>query len=170
MGELLHNFGVDWKLLLAQVVNFAILFTLLRIFAYKPVLAMLRRRREEIEKGFAMRDEAEKTLGEVEELRTATSAAAHEEALGIVGLAQEEALRRKEEIVKEAVSRGDVLLAEAKRAADKEHEKMSEAVAGEAQDLVREALERVLGELPPGERDRELIRQAVAAVRAAKNA
>lgn len=168
MAELLHNFGVDWKLLLAQVVNFAILFFLLKKFAYGPVLAILRKRRDEIKKGIEMRAEAEKTLGEIEELKTKMVIEAQEEALALVKRAEETAGQRKEEIVSDALARGELLVSEAKRKAEKEVEKMEAAVLEEAEVLVREGIKHVLRRIPAGERDEELIRGALAALKSAK--
>src|SRR3989338_5831440 len=168
MQELLHNFGVDWKLLLAQVVNFAILFFLLKKFAYAPVLAMLRKRTAEIKKGFAMRAEAEKTLGEVEEIKVKTAQEAQEEALALMKRTEETAAQRKDEIINEATARGDVLVAEAKQKAEKEAEKIEEAVLREAQVLVREGIKQVLRKMPASERDEELIKGALAALKSAK--
>src|SRR3989344_4187499 len=168
MGDLLHNFGVDWKLLLAQVVNFAILFFLLKKFAYAPVLAMLRKRREEIKAGIAMKGEAEKTLGEIEEIKTKTAVEAQEEALALMKRTEETAGKRKEEIISDANVRGEVLVAEAKQKAEKEAEKIEEAVLREAQVLVREGIKQVLRKMPAGERDEELIKGALVALKSAK--
>lgn len=169
MEELIRNFGVDWKLLLAQVVNFAILFFLLKRFAYQPILAMLRKRKEEIEEGFAMRAEAEKTLVEIEEIKTKTAVQAQEDALVLVKRAEETAGKRRDEIVHEAVARGEILVAEAKQKAEKEAEKIEGAVAREAETLVRDGIACVLGQLPAEARDGELIRAALAVARSAKN-
>ena len=38
MSELLHNFGINGKMLLVQAVNFFILLALLSKFAYRPIL------------------------------------------------------------------------------------------------------------------------------------
>jgi F-type H+-transporting ATPase subunit b len=168
MGDLIHNFGVDWKLLLAQVVNFAILFFLLKKFAYAPVLAMLRKRREEIKAGIAMKAEAEKTLGEVEEIKSATSQRAQEEALALMKRTEEAAIERKEEIISDANVRGEILVAEAKQKAEKEAEKIEEQVMREAEVLVREGIKQVLRKMPAGERDEELIKGALAALKSAK--
>ena len=168
MGDLLHNFGVDWKLLLAQVVNFAILFFLLKKFAYGPVLEILRKRREEIKKGIEMRAEAEKTLGEVEEIKAKTALEAQEEALALMKCTEETAGQRKEEIVGEAVARGEVLVAEAKQRAEKEAEKIEEAVMQEAQVLVRAGIKQVLRKMSSAERDEELIKGALVALKSAK--
>ena len=38
MSELLSKLGIDWRLLIAQLINFLILLFVLRRFAYKPIL------------------------------------------------------------------------------------------------------------------------------------
>lgn len=169
MGELLHNFGVDWKLLAAQVVNFAILFYLLKKFAYRPILEMLRKRREEIAKGLEMRAEAEKTLGEVEQIKETTAREAQEKALATVQEAEETAGKRKQEILHDAEARGEVLIAEAKQKAEKEAEKVEDRVMQEAEELVRQGVAQVLRQMPAEERDRELIRSALAAVKQSRS-
>jgi F-type H+-transporting ATPase subunit b len=49
--ELLEKLGVEPLVLLAQVVNFGILFAILTYFLYRPILRLLDRRRATIEKG-----------------------------------------------------------------------------------------------------------------------
>ena len=46
--ELLTKLGVDWKLLLAQIVNFTILLSILSFFVYRPLLRVIDERRERI--------------------------------------------------------------------------------------------------------------------------
>ncbi len=165
MAELLSNFGVDWRLLLSQVVNFAILFFLLKKFAYQPVLAMLRKRKGAIEEGITMRAEAERTLGEIETLKVAAQTEAQEKALALVTQAEVTAGERREEIVRAAVTQGEVLVAQAQKHAEQEAEKMRDAVTHEAEQLVRDGITHVLGQLPAEARDEALIRDALSAVR-----
>ena len=40
--------GIEWPLLISQLINFLILIVLLRMFLYKPVLNMLNARKERI--------------------------------------------------------------------------------------------------------------------------
>ena len=49
--EIFSKLGIDWRLLLAQVVNFLILLFVLRRFAYTPMLRFLEKRKNRIEKG-----------------------------------------------------------------------------------------------------------------------
>src|SRR3989338_7594104 len=48
--ELIEKFAIDWRTLLAQIVNFLIVLAVLYKFAYKPVLKMLRDRTAKIDK------------------------------------------------------------------------------------------------------------------------
>lgn len=66
MEELLEKLGIDWRLLIAQIVNFAILFVILRKFLYRPVLAMLAERGERIAKGLADAEQSSERLRGVE--------------------------------------------------------------------------------------------------------
>ena len=51
MADLLISFGVDWRLLIIQAVNFAVLLAALTYFLYKPVTNMLDERRKKIAQG-----------------------------------------------------------------------------------------------------------------------
>ncbi|MBI1934655.1 F0F1 ATP synthase subunit B [Candidatus Peregrinibacteria bacterium] len=48
--ELLAKLGVDWRLLIAQIVNFTILLSVLTLFVYRPLLRVIDERRERIRK------------------------------------------------------------------------------------------------------------------------
>ena len=51
LGNVAQQFGVYWPNLIAQVVLFAIVYYVLKRFAFKPVIAMLEERRRRIEEG-----------------------------------------------------------------------------------------------------------------------
>lgn len=51
MDEILHAFGINWKLIAVQMFNFALLFAALSYFLYTPVLKLLRERTAIIKKG-----------------------------------------------------------------------------------------------------------------------
>ena len=48
---MLTKLGIDWRLFIAQLVNFLILFAVLRIFAWKPLVTALEDRRKRVKKG-----------------------------------------------------------------------------------------------------------------------
>lgn len=56
--QIVQQFGIQPVLLVAQIVNFIILFVLLKKFAYKPILDMLDKRKKTIEDGLKNAEEA----------------------------------------------------------------------------------------------------------------
>lgn len=60
--------GINWKILLAQIVNFIILFWLLKRFALKPFLSVLKKRQTDIEEGIKKSEKAERSLQEIRNL------------------------------------------------------------------------------------------------------
>lgn len=163
---MIKNFGLDWKLLLAQAVNFFILLFILQRFAYQPILRMLKKRRQEIEKGLEYTRKAEAELKQTDILREQTVNEARAEALAIVTDAEETGKKRKEEVMREANKKMEAVVADAKRAIEEEKRKMGESVYKNAQDLVRAGIIRVLGKMPSEERNEPLIREALKELKA----
>ena len=161
MQEFITHFGIDWKLFLAQIVNFSVILFVLRKFAYQPILKMLRERRENIEKGIEMSGQAEKNLKESDELRSRALQQAHSEALGIVNRAEHIGKEKQDEILKQTDVKIEGIIGDARRIIEQEKEKMSDEVYRDAQDLVRLSLASVIGKMPVSERDNTLISEAL---------
>lgn len=130
MNELLTVFGVNWKLLFVQGVNFALLLAVLTYFLYKPVLRMIDERRKKIAEGVRTAEEASARLAEAESKGGAIVGEASREAEALVKTARERAEERGAEIVKSAEAQAQGVLADAaaraeetKRQAIKESEK-----------------------------------------------
>ena len=157
----MHNLGIDWKLLIAQVINFAILFLILRKFVYKPILGILHKRREDVEKGIEFAKNAEENLRNADSLKNETIKVAKEKALGIVTEAESTANLRRGDILKEAEIKRDSVIAEARGIIDEHKNKMLEGVYTSAESLVKSGLEKVLGRMPASERDGQLIKDAL---------
>lgn len=161
MEELVRHLGVDWKLLLAQVVNFTILLIVLRKFAYGPILNMLRERKRSIEEGIRMRAEAEERLRVVDRIKEEKLTAAKVEAVGIVNRAEQTAHARQEEIARETDRKVESIIADARRVIESEKAKMRDGLYADSEELLREGIARVLGKMQPDERDNRLIREAL---------
>ena len=130
MEPLLAVFGVNWKLLLAQGVNFALLLAILSYFLYKPVLKMIDERREKIAEGVKTAEKAAHSLAEAQTKGDGIVGDASREAETLVKTARARAEEKGAEIVKSAESRAQSVLAdaatraeEAKRLAIKQSEK-----------------------------------------------
>lgn len=129
MGDLVHAFGIDWKLLIAQGVNFIILLVVLSYFLYGPLMRTLKERRELIAKGIADAEAASAERSQVATEKAGVLAEAHHQGSLIVARAEEEGKAERAEILRTAQARAESLLKdaaaeaeEAKRRALKESE------------------------------------------------
>jgi F-type H+-transporting ATPase subunit b len=116
--EVLNALGINLGYLFVQVFNFAIMFVVLRAWAYRPVVKALENRRLSIEQG-------------LQDARVAAEARANaeKEAQSILAEAQAQA----SEVVREATQRAEVVGRELRAAAEKEAAKIHEASLVEAQ-------------------------------------
>jgi len=51
MDSIINTFHIDWKIIIAQAINFGVVFTVLYIFALKPLSKLMSERSEKIETG-----------------------------------------------------------------------------------------------------------------------
>jgi len=137
MGALLTTFGIDWSLLIAQVINFAILAVALTWLLYKPVLKMVKDRERVIAKGVDDAEESAKRLEhagvEVEKL----VGAAEGEASAIVEHARRAATDERSRILKEAEERSARIALDAEARA---RETESESLRRSEKEIARLAL------------------------------
>jgi F-type H+-transporting ATPase subunit b len=161
MSGILHNFGVDWKLLLAQAVNFFILLYILKRFAYAPVVKMLREREDRVKRGLEAAAESERRLKGAVEKEDDILRAAEAKALETVGHAEAAAYEKEAEIIEAAHGKAEAVIAAAATKLSEDREKLSQEVGREAEALVMSATARVLGRMNPDERDAVLVRQAL---------
>lgn len=118
---------INWKILVGQIVNFAILFFVLKLLIYKPFLNLLKTRREKIEEGINKSIEAEGKLGELRDLKDKMERENDEKKKEVLLKAQEEAKKRSEEVAKKAEEEKEALLLKAKKEAEEIKEKEKEA-------------------------------------------
>lgn len=137
MDRLVAAFGIDWKLLFAQGVNFAIVFGVLSYFLYKPALRVIEARRAKIAEGVRAAEQADRRLAEADEEKNQIVGNAVREAEGLVAAARTRAEERAEEIVDKAQTRADVLL---KDAADRAEEAKHRVMRESEQEIARAAV------------------------------
>ncbi len=80
MGQFLAAFGIDWRLLLINVINFGVLLYGLYYFLYHPLLKLLEDRRAKVQKGVHDAEAAAVALNQIESERSGMLADAGKEA------------------------------------------------------------------------------------------
>lgn len=118
MDALLEAFGIDWKLLIAQGVNFGLLLVVLWYFLYKPVMKTLDDRANLIKQGVEDAEAATAKLATADTEAATRVDAAEVEAQGLLSRARDEAGVERTRIVKEAEARAAALEKDAEMRAE----------------------------------------------------
>lgn len=159
--EALANLGIDWKLFLAQAVNFLVLLFILRRFAYRPMLEFLEKRTERIEKGLKDAEAAGVKLKAIEEEEKKVLSAARVEARNLLQQAEEAAKSRDTHRLAETEEKARKFLAEAESLIQEEKEKMLVEAKREIAETVVLAVEKILREKMDSAKDQELIQKSL---------
>lgn len=144
MSELFAAFGLDWRLLVINLVNFGVLLAVLWYFLYTPVLKLLEDRRQKIAKGLEDAEAAGRARQEIEGERAATLAKAAGEADEALARARAAASARERELVEEAGRRADSIVAQAEAQAREEKARAISESRDEVAKLIVLGMEKAL--------------------------
>ena len=144
MADLLASFGIDWRLLIMQTVNFGVLLVLLTYFLYKPVLRILEERKKRIEQGIKDASDAKHKLENAEQESVAIIAEASSKADEIIVEAKDTAVSKEKEIIQSAEARSAKIESDAKARAEESAKKIIEESNKEMAKMAILASERLL--------------------------
>lgn len=161
MQELINTFHIDYKILIAQMVNFSIVLFVLYKFAYGPLTKVMADRTERIEKGLKDAETANKKLLETEEREKEILGKARKEAQAIIESAGLSAEKNKEDILNEAKRRSEEIVANTQKQLEAEKVKMIGEIKSEIADLVVAATGKVIDEKMDKKKDEEIIEKAI---------
>lgn len=103
----MEKLGINFGLLIAQLVNVILIVWLLTMLLYKPVLNMLNERTRRIQESLKEADQVKEQLARANQDYDAKLAQARQEAAGILSQAQERAKLQEQEIVAQARQEAD---------------------------------------------------------------
>jgi len=118
MHDLLQAFGIDWKLIAVQTVNFLVVLIILTYFLYRPVLRVIQERKNKIAAGMLDAERAQRLRADVESEKGDILSEAHHEGEKIIARAEEEGKHERSQIVKAAQAQADQVLKDAQVSAD----------------------------------------------------
>jgi F-type H+-transporting ATPase subunit b len=142
--EILKTFGFDPILLGAQIINFLIIFYLLKRFLYKPVLGMLKTREDKIKEGIKQAEEARLTLEKTLEEEKKIFAKAHEESKLLIADAKTQALEVSKEIEENTKKQAEKILLDARAQIEQDAKRMEQELGAKISVLAKEMLEKSL--------------------------
>jgi F-type H+-transporting ATPase subunit b len=153
VGEALSEMGINGPFLLAQVINFLVLFGLLTVLMWKPARKRLDERQAMLKKQVEDAEAAASQLEKVGEERENILAEARKEAEDIVAQAYE----RVEAIKSEAGEEAKEILQKAKVDAKEEELRLLKGVRDQVAILAMAATQKLVGEALDEKRQKALI-------------
>lgn len=143
---LLSVLGIDWKLLIAQIINFAIVLLVLWHWVYKPLIKVLSERTKKIEISLKNAGEIETRLTQVKIEQEKILIAARQEADTIIAEAQKNALIEQQKIADETREQIEKQLSTAKDKLKQEKEQILFDIKKTVADLIEAGVAKILTE------------------------
>jgi F-type H+-transporting ATPase subunit b len=156
------DLGINLPVLLGQLLSFIFLLVILRMFVYKPVLAMLDERRERIREGLTAAERGQAQAVEASQEAQRQIDAARQEGQGIVAQAQQVSQRIQEDARQQAIAQQEAMLERARSEIQLERDAAISELRKEFADLTIAAAEKVIGQSLDRNAHQRLIEQALA--------
>jgi F-type H+-transporting ATPase subunit b len=144
MDAFIETFHIDWKIIIAQVINFAIVLFVLQFLALKPLKKLMRERTERIEGGLSDATKNAEILKNTKKEYDEVIVNARNEAHTIFQEGKQEALEKKKEMIESAGKDVETMISNGKKVLEAEKIKMIEEAKNEIVSLVVKATEKLL--------------------------
>ena len=148
MEGLIHQFGLNWQLLIAQIINFTLLLLILKALLWKPIIAALDNRRDRIEKSLKHADDITEQKAKADAEIAKRLEEMHVRADEIIAQGKERASEEVKKILADAQEQAKKISASADKQIAKEREALYAEIRGHVVDLTIAATQKVLGEQP----------------------
>ena len=147
VDAIVEKFGLAWPKFFAQVIIFWIVFSILKKYAFGPILGMLEQRRQRIADGEAKLEKITNDAAEAAKNAQAIIDKAEADAARLVKEADEASKSLQERRQQDAVASANSILAKAREAAELEKEQLMSQLKREFGRMVSDATSRVTGKV-----------------------
>ncbi|HEY4496287.1 MAG TPA: F0F1 ATP synthase subunit B [Candidatus Paceibacterota bacterium] len=147
MSELFSQLGINWKILIAQLINFGILVAILRWLLYQPLLELLEKRRAklaiDVENSEAISEKLKTTATEEEKI----IAEARKRGQELLATTEKAGKELKETLVAEAKKEAEKNIALGRQTLEEARAQMRDELKQEIGATVAMAIEKSLGDV-----------------------
>lgn len=144
MDSFINTFHIDWKIMLAQAINFLVVLFILQYLALKPIKKLMKERTERINEGLNNADKNEEVLKNTKKEYDAVILNAKAEAHEIFQSGKKEAEEKKQEMIAKAGIEVENMIENGKKILNSEKIKMVNEAKNEIVSLVVKATEKLL--------------------------
>lgn len=159
--EILKTFGVDPFLLGAQIINFLIIFYLLKRFLYKPVFSMLKKRKDTIAQGLKQAEESRLALERTIEEEKKILIKAQEEGKSLIADAKTQALEVAREVEENTKKQAEKILLDARAQIEQDTKRMELELTEKISVLAKQMLEKSLQGVFGKKEQKQILNKAV---------
>jgi len=161
MDSLVSTFHIDYKLLVAQIINFAIVFAVLYFFVLKPLAKVMKDRTDKIEKSLFDAKEIETKLAKTEDDYMKEITRARKEAVVILEQAKITAEENKNITIARAKEEVGQIINQEKQKIQTEKAETLRDIKKDVANLVEAALVKLIEEKLNDKKDMEIIRKTL---------
>ena len=163
MGEMVESLGIQWQLLVVQLLNFTVILVLLGKFAYRPILNMLDERSAKIKEGLEQSEQAEKRAADIDVEAKKALEEARKEGQALIAQANEMGNRLREEAKDTAKKEAEALLERARAEIQLEKDQAIGQLRKEFADITIFAAGKVINEELDTDKHRKVIDEVLEA-------
>jgi F-type H+-transporting ATPase subunit b len=146
MDQIIHTFGIDWRLIAIQIFNFVLLGAAMTYFLYHPILRLIDERKKMVAKGVEDAKNAALSLENAGKEKDGILAQAVTEASDIVKRGEEAAKRDAAGIVKDAHDQSARIIVDGEKKAAALAESIRKQTEAEVAKTALLAAEKILRE------------------------
>lgn len=161
MDSLIETFHLDWKLMVAQAVNFAIVIAVLYFFALKPLKKLMDERSAKIQGGLDNADRQKELVAAQEKEYAEALTAARAEAASMMKEAKKETETYRAEMLAKAQADVAASIEAGRRQLEADKQKMVDEAKKELVAVVVSATEKVLGTAASGAVEAKLVEESI---------
>lgn len=161
MHDLITQFGINWQIIVAQMVNFTILFLVLRKFVYKPLIDLLDKRRETIEEGVRLKDSASKEFQKAQHEGQQIITQSRLDAKYIIEETRNKAKDLESQLTEDAKQKSEDLLQQGRKSLERERAQIAEQINADSEDFLKKALKTILSKTEISDTDQKAINQGL---------
>ena len=160
-GGVVGLLGINWKLFLAQLINFSIIVFILWKWVFTPVTRALEKRTKKIETSLIEAEKIKNQLARLETYKAEQEQKARVEYQKVLAKAETLANEQKQAILNEARGQAEKMIVASDKKILAEKESMMVELKAEVAGLVVAAAEKIIAEKLDKSKDEKLIRESM---------
>lgn len=164
MDSLISTFNLDWKIIIAQLVNFAIVFFVLYKYALKPLSTLMSERKKTIEQGLMDARLSAQKIEEVSTLYNKELAQAQIESQKLLQEMKQEIETKREDLINKAHLEAEKIIKDGQISLENQKNKMIHEAKKEVGIIVGKALENILSDSLDSETKNKLVKKAISEI------